>query len=194
MGGVVVFASVSVDGYSAGPHDELSRLHRWMDAGAADDSTAEAHREILARFGAAGAILFGRRTFDAGQEPWGEDDVFSAPVFVATHEKLDPVERNGALFTFVSGSPSDLLAPAREAAGDRDVVVMGSADVSRQLMGAGLVDELVLHLVPVLLGAGIRLLTDLPHPVELIPTRLVRGREVSLLSFAVAPAPAGGAA
>ena len=76
MGSTVLYVTVSVDGYAAGPGDDLSRLHRWLDDAAPPDADPVA-AELVERFRRAGAIVFGRRTWNAGQEPWGDDDVFS---------------------------------------------------------------------------------------------------------------------
>lgn len=184
MGMTLLYATVSVDGFAVGPDDDLSRLHRWLDdAGGVDpDPTAV---ELVEAFRRAGAIIFGRRTWNAGQEPWGDDDVFSAPVFVMTHEVRPPEARNGTVFTFVSGTPMDALVPARAAAGDADVVIMGSPDVAQQFLRDGLVDELLLHVVPVLLGRGTRLFAELPSPVELRLRAWQRGRDVLGAGFAL---------
>jgi dihydrofolate reductase len=179
MGEVVLFASVSVDGFCAGPGDDLERLHAWMR----DDGTPA--DELTDDFAAAGAVLIGRRTYDAGQEPWGDEDVFDVPVFVATHQPREPVARNGTTFTHVAGTAAALLAPARAAAGRRDVVVMGSADVAQQLLRAGLVDVVTLHRVPVLLGRGVRLFADLDAPIDLVPDASLRRRGVTLERYRV---------
>ena len=110
MGSTVLYVSVSVDGYAAAAGDDLSRLHRWLDDARPSSGDAVAV-ELIERFRSAGAIIFGRRTWEAGQEPWGDDDVFSSPVFVATHEDLAPEARNGTLFTYVAGEPSSIPSP-----------------------------------------------------------------------------------
>ena len=101
MGSTVLYVTVSVDGYAAAPGDDLSRLHRWLGDAAPPDVDPVA-AELIERFRRAGAIIFGRRTWDAGQEPWGDDDVFSSPVFVMTHEQRSPEARNG---TVTAASP-----------------------------------------------------------------------------------------
>ena len=192
MDTVTLVSSVSVDGYATGRDGDLSRLHRWMfdvEAGGPtgyDDAFFRAFRD-------AGAILFGRRTYDSGQEPWGDDDVFDAPVFVLTHEHLDPIAKNGTVFTFVDGTPAHALALAREAAGERGVVIMGSPDVAQQFLRDGLVDVLLLHVVPVLLGAGTRLFGALPASAELRQTLAVPGEEVALVRYQVVDEPVASA-
>lgn len=188
MDTVTLFSSVSVDGYATGPDGDLSRLHRWMfDAEAG--GTAGHDDDFLRAFRDAGAVLFGRRTYDSGQEPWGDDDVFDAPVFVLTHEHLEPIAKNGTMFTFVDGTPATALALAREAAGERGVVIMGSPDVAQQFLRDGLVDVLLLHVVPVLLGGGTPLFGALPASIELRQTLAVPGEEVALARYEVVDVP-----
>lgn len=185
MGSTVIYVTVSVDGYATGPDGDLTRLHRWLSVGPRSHDDAAA--DLTARFRAAGAIVFGRRTWDSGQEPWGDDDVFECPVFVMTHEVRPPEAKNGTVFTFVSGEPAHALERARAAAGDADVVIMGSPDVAGQFLRDGLVDELLLHVVPVLIGGGTRLFGELPSPTELELRSWVPGDEVSALAYAVVP-------
>ena len=184
MGSTVLYVSVSVDGYAAAPGDDLSRIHRWLDDTAPPDADDVAV-ELIDRFRRAGAIIFGRRTWDAGQEPWGDDDVFSSPVFVMTHEQRPPEAKNGTVFTFVSGEPAAALALAQEAAGSAEVIIMGSPNTAQQFLRDKLVDELLLHIVPVLLGGGIRLFDGLPEPAELQLVSWRRAREVTAVNFAV---------
>jgi dihydrofolate reductase len=191
MGDVILVGSISLDGYAAGPHDELDRLHRWMfSAMSAYDVDGDPFVQVFRR---AGAVVFGRRTYDLGQEPWGDDDVFDSPVVVVTHEQRPPVRKNGTTFTFVGGSAEQILTTARALAGDGDVVVMGSPSVAQQLLAAGLVDTLLLHQVPVLLGAGIPLFGAPAARVELVPVSMTAGSEVSLVHYAVARDPGAGA-
>jgi dihydrofolate reductase len=189
MATVTLFSSVSVDGYATGPGGDLSRLHRWLFDFDARRPTGY-DDEFFRAFRDAGAIVFGRRTYDSGQEPWGDDDVFEAPVFVLTHERLAPVAKNGTVFTFVDGSPGQALALAREAAGERGVVIMGSPDVAQQFLRDDLVDVLLLHVVPVLLGGGTRLFGALEESVELRQTLALPGQEVALARFEVVREPA----
>ena len=184
MGSTVLYVTVSVDGYAAGPGDDLSRLHRWLDDAAPPDADPVA-AELVERFRRAGAIVFGRRTWNAGQEPWGDDDVFSSPVFVMTHESRPPEAKNDTVFTFMSGEPIVALEAAQAAAGDDEVVIMGSPRTAQQFLRDGLVDELLLHVVPVLLGGGIRLFDVLPAPAELRLTSTRHARDVTAFSYVV---------
>jgi dihydrofolate reductase len=190
MGSTVLYVTVSVDGYAAAPGDDLSRLHRWLDD-AGPQGGDDVARELVERFLRAGAIIFGRRTWDAGQEPWGDDDVFSSPVFVVTHEARAPEARNGTLFTYVSGEPSSILEQAKAVAGDAEVVIMGSPHTAQQFLRAGLVDALLLHVVPVLVGGGIPLFADLPASRELELLSWRRARDVFAVEYAVLPADEG---
>jgi dihydrofolate reductase len=176
-------ASISLDGFVAGPDQSPphplgvggERLHVWlrelaawrrdagMEGGVTNASTAvyEADGEDV------GAIIMGRNMFGGGpgawDDPpwngwWGEEPPFHMPVFVLTHHPRPPLEcRGGTTFTFVTGGPEAALDLARTAAGERDIAVSGGAGVAQQFMRAGLVDELAVHLVPALLGDGVRL-------------------------------------
>jgi dihydrofolate reductase len=116
-------------------------------------------RSIFAR---CGAYVMGRRMFDEGEVGWPEDPPFGAPVFVVTHHAREPwVRKGGTTFTFVTGGFGEALRRAREAAGERDVRVSGGADVIQQAFRARAVDELDVHLAPVLLGAGVPLFEGL---------------------------------
>jgi len=173
---VALDMSVSLDGFASGPDDDLSRVHAWM-------SQADA-QEAVAEFMAAGAVLAGRRTFDKGQEPWGDEPPFPMPVFVLTHEKREPLTKGAATFTFVSGGIEDALRQARAVAGDKDVIVMGGTSIARQYLSAGLVDELRLHLVPTLLGAGIPLFSPVGGPsADWRRTKVVEADGVTHLWF-----------
>jgi dihydrofolate reductase len=182
MSEVILVGTITLDGYAAGPDDDLDRIHRWMWDGSGHDMDADPSVQV---FRSAGAVVFGRRTYDVGQEPWGDDDVFDSPVIVVTHEHRAPVSKNGTTFTFVGGEPSHIVAAARELAGAGDVVVMGSPCVAQQLLAAGLVDTLMLHQVPVLVGEGIPMFGPLPEHIELVPESMTQGAEVSLLHYSV---------
>ena len=170
--------SLSLDGFLAGPRqsreDPLGvggeRLHPWFFA----DDPHPADRELGARvLEGNGAYLMGRRMFGGDEGPWdpawrgwwGEEPPYHAPVFVLTHHAREPLEMaGGTTFTFVTDGFDSALAQARAAAGDLDVCVAGGASVVQQALRAGVLDELHLHVVPVLLGAGARLLEDVGDP------------------------------
>jgi dihydrofolate reductase len=185
---------VSLDGFIAGPNvsvengmgDGGERLHEWMfPADGSAPRIAEAREEM---FGSSGAVVMGRRMFDVGLKPWGENLPFHMPVFVVTHRAGDPlVKQGGTTYHFVTGGVERALEQAKATAGDRDVVVLGGADVIRQLVRASLVDEVRIHLVPVLLGDGTRLFERMgPEHIELAPTRVIGAPGVTHLRFRVA--------
>jgi dihydrofolate reductase len=173
----VLYVSVSVDGYATGPDGDLTVLHGW----AFGDSSMAMHPVVSAEFGDAGAVVFGARTLRAGDDAWGDEDVFSSPVFVVTHEPRAPIRRNGALFTFVD-SVEGAVAAARAAAGERDVVVMGSANVAGQLLALGLIDVLELATTAVMLGEGTRLFDHVP-PARLEVVRVLEGTRITHLRY-----------
>lgn len=164
MGKVVVEVSVSVDGYATGPEVGVEYpmgrggedLHRWLGMDGVE--TGPADREIAANvFATAGAVLLGRRMFDLGIVHWGDDGAFGVPVVVVTHRERAELAKGPTTFTFVTDGVAAALERARAVAGERDVVVAGGADVVQQCLAAGVVDELRLHVAPMLLGAGTRL-------------------------------------
>jgi dihydrofolate reductase len=201
MGKVVLDMSMSLDGIGAGPNpnevDRMGaggeRLHAWFPfydpeqestAGvpAAGEADARMVREL---FAATGAVVLGKRTFDLGLEPWGGTP-FPVPCFVLTHEARDDLVTNTGTFAFVTDDIERAVRRAQAAAGDKDVLVMGGPTVARQAVRAGLVDELRLHLVPMLFGAGTRLFDDLgTKHIELEPTEVVASPAATHLRFRV---------
>ncbi|MPZ80275.1 MAG: dihydrofolate reductase [Actinophytocola sp.] len=184
MSTVLLLVSMSLDGYVAGPNvaaDEPmgeggERLHEWMFA---DPSPTDV--ELMARTRAAtGAVVIGRRTFDVGLRHWG-DVPYPAPSFVVTHEQRPELAQESGTFTFVDGVPS-AIDQARAAAGDRTVVLMG-ADLARQALRAGLVDEVFINLVPVTLGGGASLFAGLD--VHLAPAEVISSPAVTHLRYRV---------
>lgn len=165
MGRIRGALSISLDGFGAGPgtSDEHplgvrgERLHEWV--GDADPVNAAAGE---ATFAGAGAVVLGRTMLDVGLQFWGADTFGLMPVFVPTHRAGDPiVVEGGSTFTLVTpddGSDALLsaVAAAREAAGDREVVILGGPTTLGQALAAGLVDELRLQVAHTLLGEGVR--------------------------------------
>ncbi|MFI6316818.1 dihydrofolate reductase family protein [Nonomuraea sp. NPDC050556] len=190
MGITLVSQSVSVDGYSAGPDVSLDhpmgvggeRLHRWLFAGD-NDVDAEQARQMVSRVGAA---IVGRRMFDVGVGLW-QDTPYPVPTFVLTHEPREPLAMKSAAFTFVNDGVESAHKRAVAAAGGKDVVVMGGADIIGQFLRAGLVDEVHLQLMPVLLGAGTRLFADLS--LELVRQASTESPHATHLRFGVARPP-----
>jgi dihydrofolate reductase len=166
MGKVTCEISMSLDGFIAGPNvhvgngmgDGGDRLHDWrFDAKTdADDAIVD---EIYA---STGAVVIGKRMFDVGFEPWGDPPPFGMPVFIVTHEPREPMPmQGGTTYTFISDGIGAAVEQARAVAGDRDVGVWGGANVIAGSLAEGLVDEMQIHLVPVLFGGGTRLFDDL---------------------------------
>jgi dihydrofolate reductase len=170
MSKVTCDMGMSIDGYVAGPNQSLdapfgegvddNTLHRWMF------DTADENATELAAITDAGAFIMGRNMFGPGRGQWdldwtgwwGPEPPYKAPVFVLTHFEREPVEMaGGTTYHFVTTGIEDALRQARAAAGDRNVAIAGGAATVNQYLAAGLVDELRLHVAPVLLGRGERL-------------------------------------
>ncbi|MDV8148714.1 dihydrofolate reductase family protein [Arthrobacter sp. B10-11] len=189
MSRVTCDLTISLDGFLAGPNQSLAEplgeggelLHRWQFEEA--ESNAAAREGILA----AGAFIMGRNMF-AGPGPgawaeewrgwWGAEPPYHAPVFVLTHHPRDPlVMEGGTTFNFVADGIESALAQARKAAGSKDIAIAGGAQTARQYLSAGLIDELRLHIAPMVLGAGERLLDGVANlklePTEVSGTSLV---------------------
>lgn len=175
---VTVDMALSLDGYVAGTdvtpdnpagdgaeplfewiHEPASRRERQGMTGGRENRDSELMREW---FDATGAVVMERTMYDTGEAFWGENPPFRTPVFVLTHRPRPTlVKEGGTTFTFVTDGIHDALDRARAAAGDRNVDIAGGASTVQQYLREGLVDELHLHVVPVLLGAGLRLFEDL---------------------------------
>ena len=211
MGIVVLDISMSLDGFiagpDAGPEEPLGvggeRLHEWAfglasfrerhgRTGGATGPDDEVIAESLSR---PGAVVMGRRMFGGGEGPWGDDPwegwwgddpPFRMPVFVLTHHARETLPmQGGTTFTFVTDGVETALEQARAAAGDKDVSV-GGANVAQQYLAAGLLDEMQIHLVPVLLGDGVRLFDRMDRSrIELEKTRVIDSPGVTHLRFNV---------
>jgi dihydrofolate reductase len=170
---VICEISMSLDGFITDPtasvgtplegHDP-GRLHDWM-FDAKTDTDAAIRDELYA---STSAVLIGKRMFEVGFEPWGDPPPFGMPVFIVTHEEREALPmQGGTTYNFVTGGIETALERAL-AAGDKNVGIWGGADIIRQYLKAGLLDELQIHLVPVLLGGGIPLFEDLdPEGIQL---------------------------
>ena len=175
-----VFAGIttSVDGYITGPDDGPGkglgeggeRLHNWVFGGPwtyDEEPRGEASGEDAAWLEDAstrmGAAVGGRSTYEAARH-WGDENPWDRPFFIVTHRPEE--EPDGGEFTFVEGV-EEAVERAREAAGDKDVHVMGGADTIRQALEAGLVDELTIIIAPVVLGDGKRLFEGFSRSLEL---------------------------
>jgi dihydrofolate reductase len=199
---VVVDITMSLDGFVAGPNDgpELplgdggERLHEWVYGleswrrphGLAGGETGRDSELLEEAFDRPGAIILGRRMFDNAQG-WGERPPFGKPVLVLTHETREPLAKEGGTtFTFVADGIESALEQARAAAGERDVGIAGGASTIQQYLRAGLVDELQVHVAPLLLGAGLRLFDGLEGAgIELERTDAIDSPRVTHLRFRV---------
>ena len=192
--------SMSVDGFITGPNDSVDvpmgeggeRLHEWifglkswrephgLDGGRVDQDSEildEAIRNV-------GAVVLGKRMFDHAQG-WGDNPPFHVPVFVLTHHAQEPlVKDGGTTFTFVTDGVESAVAMARDSAGDKDVTVGGGASVIQQLITARSLDEIEIHVVPVLFGDGKRLFDNLgPDQLELVNDRAIYSPNVTHLRY-----------
>lgn len=214
MGNVNVDISMSLDGFVAGPNQSLEAplgeggelLHEWILA-------TKSWRELHGRSGgevtpddeitresteAAGATVMGRRMFSGGEgawddDPkalgwWGDDPPFHHPVFVLTQHAREPVAmEGGTTFTFVTDGIESAVDQAKAGAGDKDVTIAGGANTIQQCLRARLVDEVRLHLVPVLLGGGVRLFDGLGNgDVALETIRVIESPNVTHLMLRAA--------
>jgi dihydrofolate reductase len=194
MGKVVADFTMSLDGFIAGPGDDVGALFGWYFSGDTEvavqggkmvfklsPANAAVFREALTR---PGALVTGRRDFDVSNA-WGGQSPLDAPIFIVTHTVPQEWAGAGSPFTFVTGGVAGALAQARQAAGDKDVGVSGSTIV-QQCLQEGWLDEIDSHLAPVLLGAGVRLFDHLgtqPRPLEIL--RVVTTPDVTHLRYRV---------
>jgi dihydrofolate reductase len=184
----VLYMSMSLDGYIAGPNDEVGnpggdgfmRLHDWYGFEAAQKSEMGEH--FLAEGGATGAIVAGRRTVEQ-VDHWGGDN-HGLPIFVPSHRPPGPSVANYPLVTYVNDGIASAMAKAKAAAGDRNVLVHGAYTAQRALE-AGVLDELQIHQIPVLFGGGRRLFDVLPSRVELEIVRVIDTPEATHLRYRV---------
>jgi dihydrofolate reductase len=202
VGMVTSRIAISLDGFVAGPNQSLDnplgvggmRLHEWVFKTAAWQSRegsggGEAGPDsdvVAAAADGVGAYVMGRNMFGPGRGEWdlewsgwwGEDPPYHVPVFVLTHHAREPlVMQGGTTFNFVTEGIERALELATAAAGGADVHIAGGAQTIRQYLAAGLLDQLTLHIVPIVLGKGERLLEDVGdpvlQPVEVIPSPAV---------------------
>jgi dihydrofolate reductase len=212
MSKVYLDISMSLDGYVAGPDADLEnplgvggmQLHEWVfgldswrkthgQEGGATNVDDEVVQELLR---AQGAVVMGRKMFSGGSGPWeqdanaegwwGDDPPFKVPVFVLTHHAREPKPMPRDLdFTFVTDGIETALAQARAAAGGKDVLVAGGAEVAQQYLSAGLLDEVQVHIAPVLLRDGVRLFDNLGEDVKVEPDRVIESPNVTHVRYRV---------
>jgi dihydrofolate reductase len=201
--------TVSLDGYVAGPDQTPEeplgrggeRLHEWAFATRSwqqhhgrDQGEVNADSAVI-EDGIAniGAYIMGRKMFDGGEGPldeewkgwWGENPPYHVPVFVLTHHERAPLPmQGGTTFHFVTDGIESALEQAKQAAGDGDVMIAGGASAVNQYLAAGLLEELHLHIAPVVLGGGSRLLADVGD-VSLEPVEVVASPKVTHIKYRV---------
>ncbi|MCI0709746.1 MAG: dihydrofolate reductase family protein [Chloroflexi bacterium] len=182
MSKVTANMSMSLDGFIAGPHDDVERLHEWMFP-----PRGNFQQVLDEMFKTVGAIIMGSRMFKLGEEPWGNDPPFHMPAFVLTHEARPVlVKEGGTTFTFVDDGIESALKQARAAADDKDVMVTGGANAIQQYINMGVLEEIRIHMIPVLLGDGIPLFDNLGDmPIELEQVEVIEGQGVTHLRYRV---------
>jgi dihydrofolate reductase len=202
--------SISVDGFVAGPNQSLEnpigegglRLHEWVFAtaswreqqgqtGGTPGVDSDVLDEVVQNVG---AYIMGRKMFGGGEGRWneswkgwwGDNPPYHVPVFVLTHHPRAPLPmQGGTTFNFVTDGIESALAQARAAAGPKDIVIAGGAHAVQQYLAAGLLDELYLHVVPIVLGAGERLLENVGHPT-FKPVQVMASPAVTHVRYRVA--------
>jgi dihydrofolate reductase len=187
----VLYMSMSLDGYIAGPNDEpdnpggdgFDRLHEWYETpdgefGRPGGPAGRLWDEMMAT----GAVLAGRRTVE--QVDHWNGDAHGVPIFVPSHRPPGPSVANYPLVTYVTDGIASAMAQAKAAAGDRNVLVHGAYTAQRALE-AGVLDELVIHQIPVLLGRGRRQFEVLPSRVELEILRVIDTPEATHIHYRV---------
>jgi dihydrofolate reductase len=196
MAKIIAAITMSVDGYITGPDDGPGkglgeggeRLHYWVFGGPwsyEKDPTGEPEGEDAAYFeemvAQEGAIVVGRNMYEAADH-WGGKNPFDAPVFVVTHRPVEDPESGE--FTFV-GSFDEAIESARKAAGEKAINIGGGADVIRQGLDAGIVDELHIIVAPVILGGGKHLFADFTKSIDLENLGVRQSRWATIIEFAV---------
>ena len=194
--------TMSVDGYVAGPNDGPGkglgeggeRLHYWVfggpwtyDAEPSGEAAGEDAEWLKQAMSKLGAVVGGRWTYEAADH-WGGQNPWDRPFFIVTHRPEE--EPPGKGFRFVSGV-EEAVEQARKAAGDKDVHVMGGADVIRQALEAGLVDELTIIIAPVVLGSGKRLFEGFTRSLELEHLGVRQSPFATFIDYRVKNSPAG---
>lgn len=194
MGKVTTGFSMSLDGFIAGPGDNVERLFKWYFSGNATHEVAsgdtvfkmtrEGAESIQGASQSIGVLVSARRTFDIAHA-WGGKHPMDVPVVVLTHKIPQEWDKEGSPFTFVTGSVESAIEKAKQIAIDKSVAV-GAPSVVKQCLNAGLLDEIHIDLVPVLLGKGIRLFDALDiDPVDLEISEVTVSPEVIHLTFRV---------
>ena len=186
MSASVLYMSMSLDGYIAGPDDRpgnaggsgFMRLHEWFDA----ERPSNLASQLIAEYTETGAVLVGRRTAEQTDHYGG--DHHGVPIFVVSHRPPDPSVARYPMVTYVTDGIAGAMAQAKAAAGGRDVLVHGASTAQRALE-AGVLDQLQIHQVPVLFGGGRRLFDVLPSRIELEVIRVIDTPEATHIRYRV---------
>ncbi len=200
MSKVIVGLSTSVDGIAGGStEDNFMTVHQavlgwvfglrsWQTAQNMDGGEDTAESRLWAQeYDRIGAQVVGRRMFDFSEPYWGDNPPFHAPVFIVTHRPAARLEKQGGTsYTFVTDGLAAAVDQARAAAGGKDVLIAGGLSIAQQALAAGLVDELSLHITPVLVGSGVRLLDNLgTAPVRLTVLHTLQGEGATHVRYRV---------
>lgn len=160
MGKVIIHATVTLDGFMADPDGGVD----WMFDVASVDEDDALIQGVMAELGAVVGGANRTQTIEDGEEPYG--GMLKIPVFEMTHTPHDPIEKDGTTYTFVVDDIAAAVEAAKAAAGEKIVALLGGS-IARQCLGLGLVDEIQLHVVPILLGNGISLFAGLGQTIAL---------------------------
>jgi dihydrofolate reductase len=203
--------ATSVDGYVAGPnqtqadplgeggealHDWLVRLKAWRERAGMEGGEENVSSRVVDEVNTnVGAEIMGRGKFGPaargpwGDDPWqgwwGDDPPFHKPVFVLTHHERMPLTLSDTTFTFVTDGIESALEQARKAAGDKDVFIGGGAETIDRYLAAGLLDELELHVTPIILGGGARLFAGVGPDIKLEVVRVIDAPGVTHIKYRV---------
>jgi dihydrofolate reductase len=214
MGKLKLDITMSLDGFVAGPnitienplgeggellHEWMTRLASWRERHGETGGERTADDELVSRgIASTGAVIMGRRMFSGGSGPWendpkadawwGDEPPFHTPVFVLTHHARESVPKEGGTtYHFVTDGIESALEQARAEAGDKEVLIAGGAEVAQQYLKAGLLDEIMLHVSPVLLGGGVRLFKGIgPGEAKLEMMEVVESPAVTHIRYRVA--------
>jgi dihydrofolate reductase len=189
MAKVIANISMSLDGIVGGPDISVTnpmgiggmRLHEWMFPPKGDFNAI-----VADMFKHVGAVLMGRVMFDTGEALWRDNPPYHMPVFVLTHRPKAPlVKEGGTTFIFATQGVEETLKQAREAAGKKDILIVGGARIIQAYLKAGLLDQLRIHVDHVLLGQGLRLFDSIDRKIELEEIIATEGPGVTHFRFRV---------